>query len=352
LDASAEAEQIRHKHATYFVQFAERVEPHLQGSQPARWLQLLEQEHDNLRTALRWSVTNDADSAVRLATGIRYFWNYQGYLSEGLQWCEAALKLDQNVPAKTRWKLLSMAGNLARFQGDYDSAKRMYGIGLKEGRDANDLSQVSLSYRGLAGVALEEADYNAAREFMEAALAAARQADDRFGIARSLNMLGDLARTLGDDAGARPLLEQALSICRLVGNQYAIGNVLNNLAAAEYGTGDHANAELHFGEALSMAQEPEDRIVGDKIAISYALDGFAALAVSRNDPERAATLAGAAEQLRKSINYNIEPAERRFRETYLNTSRRMLSEEDFSSAYRKGRRLDLDEAIALARIVN
>src|SRR6185369_17415796 len=97
-----------------------------------------------------------------------------------------------------------------------------------------------------------------------------------------------------------------------------------------------------------MAQVSDGKIAGDKIAISYALDGFAAIAVTRQKVEVAAQLAGAADRLRASINYKIEPAERRFREEYLSTAQSILSEADFATAYAKGRQLDLDQALALA----
>lgn len=67
---------------------------------------------------------------------------------------------------------------------------------------------------------------------------------------------------------------------------------------------------------------------------------------SLNNP--AAQLAGAAEQLRDSFNYHIEPAERRFREAYLESTRPLLSEADFAEAYGEGCKLKLDKAVALA----
>ena len=343
LESSGEAEATRRAHAAHFLALAEEVEPHLQGWQPAKWLDRLDEEHDNLRAALRWSLAYDVGTAARLAAAIRYFWIFKGHLTEGLKWSESILKLGVNVPTIARWKILSMAGNLARFQGDYETARMMYEAGLREGREADDLPQISLSCRGLGGLAIEQGDYNAARGFIEEALAVARESNDKFGIARSLNMLGDLARTVGDDVAARPLFEEALAICRQLGNQNAIGNILINLAAAEYGEGDYTAAYSHFAEGLTMAQES-----GVKIAISYALDGFAALAASRGESELATQLAGAAEHLRESINYNIEPAERRFRDAYLASTRAVLSEAVFSAAYAKGRRLKLDEAVALA----
>jgi predicted ATPase len=348
LQASGESEAAHRSHAGYFLEFAETAGSHLQGWQPAKWLARLDEEHDNLRAALRWSLAHDAQAAARLAEAIRYFWNFQGYFTEGLMSLEAVLELGDAVPAATRWNLQSMAGNLARFQGDHQKARRMYEAGLNAGRAANNLTQISLACRGLGGLAIEQGDRVAARGFIEEALATAREAKDKFGIARSLNMLGDLARAAGDDVTARPLYEEALTICRLLGNQFAISNILINLAAAEYLQADYLSASAHFAEGLTMAQESATSVVGDKIAISYALDGFAALAVRHSDAALAAQLAGAAEQLRDSFNYRIEPAERRFREAYLEAARAMLSETGFEDAYAQGRKLKLDQAVALA----
>ena len=97
-----------------------------------------------------------------------------------------------------------------------------------------------------------------------------------------------------------------------------------------------------------MHRDSGGEIVGDKISISCLLDGLAALAVLRGETELAAKLAGAAERLRESINYNIEPAERRFRDAYVASLRTMLSEDDFSRAYGQGCKLKLDECVALA----
>jgi TolB-like protein/Tfp pilus assembly protein PilF len=283
-----------------------------------------------------------------MTAAIRYFWIFRGYLTEGLEWSKEILKLRHGVPTAARWKILSMAGNVARYQGDYEMARGMYEEGLTEGRAAEDLPQISLSCRGLGGLALEQGDHTTARRFCEEALSAARKSNDKFGIARSLNILGDLARAAGDDAAAIPLFEEALAICRQLDNKYSISNILTNLAAAEYGEGDYTAAYSHCAEGLRMLRESGDKIGGDKIAISYALDGFAAFAVRRSEPELAARLAGAAEHLRESIRYNIEPAERRFRERYLAELHATFSKADFIASYEQGRKLKVEEAVAMA----
>jgi len=92
---------------------------------------------------------------------------------------------------------------------------------------------------------------------------------------------------------------------------------------------------------LTMARE-----FGGKIVISHALDGLAAMSVERGDPQRAACLAGAAEELREVIGFKREPAETRFRDAYLTKLRQTLSEPTLLDAYEQGRKLKLDEAIA------
>ena len=348
LEASGEAEQMQRHHAAYFLAFAEETEPHLHGPQWADSLKHLEEEHDNIRAALRWSLACDAAGAARLGAAIRYFWVFRGHLAEGLAVSQDILRLCDQVPPAVRWSLLSMAGNLAKFQGDYETARRMYEEGLSGGRSAHDLRQVSLSCRGLGGLAHEQGDYPTARGFAEEALAAARQSNDKYGIARSLSLLGDLARSLGDNAAARPWYEEALAICRQLDRTYSAANILTNLAAAEFGEGNYTAAYSHFTEGLTMQKGSGGQIVGDKISISYSLDGLAALAALRGETQLAAKLAGAAEHLRESINYNVEPAERRFRDAYLASLRTVLSEDDFSSAYGQGRALKLDEAVVLA----
>ena len=346
LETCGEAERIRNAHAAYFLTLTEQAEPQLHGPQPAEWLSRLDAEYDNLRAVLRWSLANDRVTAARIAGALRNFWVFRGYLTEGLGILKEILGATPDVGWAVLGKLLSAAGNISKFQGDYQTAHTMYEDGLRKAQQAQDLTQVSLFYRGLGGLALEENNRPAARRFIEQALATAREANDRFGIARSLSMLGDLARSDGDDKAARPWLEEALRVCRQVGDKYATSVIVVNLAAAEYGIGDFAAAEAHFAEGLQMALE--SGVAGNRIGITYALDGFAALATRRDEPETAAKLAAAAEGLRESMNHNIEATERRFREAYMARLHSLLSSEKFREAYSAGRRLKLEESVALA----
>lgn len=348
LEGSGDADAMQKQHATYFVELAEEAESHLRGSQPAKWFSRVEEEYENIRAALRWALQNDRITAARIAAGIRYYWVFRGYLSEGASTIKQILAEGQDLAWTLRWKLLSVAGNFATFQGDYQTARNLYEQGLREAQSAADLTQVSLFCRGLGGLAFEQGDDASAVTFIEQALSAARKSGDAFGISASLNKLGDLARSAGDYKAALPLFHDALATRLQLGRKYAAASTLINLASAEYGLGDYWAAKLHFAEGLTMAVEAGNRIAGDRIVVSNALDGFAALAAQRGDTELGATLAGAAEHLRETMNYNIERAEHSFRNNYLAQLHTLLSPQVFSAAHELGRNLKLEESVALA----
>jgi predicted ATPase len=52
LKDSGELEAIRRVHAEFFGELAEEAEPNLTGRSQTQWFDRLEEDHDNLRTAL------------------------------------------------------------------------------------------------------------------------------------------------------------------------------------------------------------------------------------------------------------------------------------------------------------
>jgi tetratricopeptide (TPR) repeat protein len=320
LAAEGEAEEAGRAHAQYFVSLGEKAEPYLQAAQTAEWLDRLEDEHDNLRAAMQWALNSDPALAVRLAVSVRNFWLLHSHLSEGYKWLKAALERGGEPPATLRFKLMNGLGLAARFRGDYETARKAYADGLAAGQEAGDKQGVALSSRGLGLVAMQQGETAAAREYFESGLEISRELDDRFGIAISLSFLGDLARTEKDFSRARPLFEESLAVFRALDNKSAISDALNNLGAACFGEGQFELAKKHFAEAANLALD-----LGNKMTISYSLDGFAALAQEESDYARAVLLAGAAEALRESIGYKIEPAEEVFRDAYLEKARARLN---------------------------
>lgn len=343
LEATGEADQVSRKHAEFFLSLTETAEPFLQSAESSVWLGRLQEEHDNLRAGMRWSLQNEPSIAIRLAVAARNYWLIHSHLTEGFGWLKAASETGYDSPPSQKFKLLNGLGLAARFRGDYETAHRAYEDGLAAGKEANDKQGIALSNRGLGLVAMQQNDLGAARRHFDEGLMISRELDDKFGIAISLSFLGDLARTEGKNAEARPQFEEAVELFRALENNTALGDALNNLGAASFCAGDSAAAKQCFSEALAIAKDLTNRIT-----ISCSLDGFAAIALESGTYDRAAKLSGAADHLRDLIGYKIEPAESRFREIYLSKLGEQMPKDSFDAFYAEGRGSSLEDAIAEA----
>ncbi|HMJ07770.1 MAG TPA: tetratricopeptide repeat protein, partial [Pyrinomonadaceae bacterium] len=343
LESAGQTDATRAEHAGYFLSLAERAEPFLQAARSAEWLDRLEEEDDNIRAAMQWSLENDPQNAVRLAVALRNFWLLHSHLGEGYRWLKAALECGGEPPAEMRFKLMNGLGLASRFRGDLDTARKAYENGLAAGKEAGDKQGIAVSSRGLGLVAMQQGDIAASEAYFESGLVISRELDDKFGIALSLSFLGDHARTRGDYKKARPFFEEALVRFSELDNKSAAADAMNNLAAAAFGLDDFPAAEFHFTQALTLANT-----LGNKMTISYSLDGFAALAVESGELERAGRLAAAADTLRESIGYKIEPAEMRFRESYLEKLRSAMRAEALEAATAAGNKLRPENAVAEA----
>src|SRR5256886_161952 len=127
---SGEMERTQRAHATYYLRLAEEAELELGGPEQAVWLERLEREHDNLRTALRWSLEqaeheeaeqsagDGRERALRLGGALWKFWWTRGHWSEGRNFLERALAASEEVAASVRAKALFTAAQLPFVQGD------------------------------------------------------------------------------------------------------------------------------------------------------------------------------------------------------------------------------------------
>jgi tetratricopeptide (TPR) repeat protein len=336
------AGEAQARHAAYFHSLAEQAEPELVGPRQAGWFERLEDEHDNLRAALRWAADHEAELYMRLASSLWRFWWTRGHLTEGRGWLEQALA-QAGPPGSSpfRPKTLYAAASLVWPTGDSERARSLYEESLAAGRAAGDTRLVAQTLNGLGAVAANQGENAASRSYFEEMLGLSRTLGDKRLISVALNNLGTLAYHRDEFARARELYEQGLELDRQEGHQHGIIYKLCNLGEVTYQEGDFEASERYFRECLASAEE-----LANKRIIAVCFEGFGALAVRSGDWERAARLAGAAASLRDSIGLH-EPDER-LHDLYVAEARSGLGEQDFARAESAGRELSLPDAIALA----
>src|SRR5829696_5077666 len=170
LEESGEAEEVKRRHAEYFVALAEEAHPELKGQDQLEWLQRLEAEHDNTRAALTWALRQEkVELGLRLAGALQRFWWTRGYDSEGRRWLEGALAMDGRGSVESRAMALAGVGALASHQGDFDRAEEalVEGLELLVGEET-ERSEVKLHLLLTLGhVESETEDYDKATHLFE-----------------------------------------------------------------------------------------------------------------------------------------------------------------------------------------
>jgi non-specific serine/threonine protein kinase len=344
LESSGEANDVRRRHAAYFLALGEEAEPHLQAVHGADWLKRLGEEHDNLRATLRGSLENDPETAARLAGSLRTFWIFHGHFAEGRQWLEKVLGSNYEIPLNTQWKILYGAGLITELQGDYNSGH----IFLEQSRDAaalaGDRQKVAISGTQLATTLCELGNLREAKALAEESLAIGKELNDKYVIARSLMTAGELARSEDDYQAARRFYEEALEFYEQIDMKNGVVGTFINLGAVSYVQGDFKMSRSYFEKGLKISQE-----VGLKVLMILCLEGFAALAAQQDELERAARVSGAAEVLLESMGFVSEREDRRFRDTYLAELKAKMDEADFSKFYEQGRKMKLEEILAFVQ---
>ena len=106
---------------------AEEVEPRLKSAQQLFWLSVLDQEQENVRAALAYSLSHGkVEEGLRLAGALGHYWEIHSHLTEAGRWCAALLDAAKGLPrAGTQpWhaKTLFAAGMIAAYQYEDERA--------------------------------------------------------------------------------------------------------------------------------------------------------------------------------------------------------------------------------------
>ncbi|OQS17459.1 AfsR/SARP family transcriptional regulator [Nocardia donostiensis] len=118
LAATGRLAAARTTHAAYFLELAERAEPHLRGSGQLSWLTRLDTERDNMNVALAFAVDSEnTDTAVRLGAALGQFWTVHGAHAEATGKLREVLSMPGSAPAEARLRAIAAYLLNATFAG-------------------------------------------------------------------------------------------------------------------------------------------------------------------------------------------------------------------------------------------
>jgi predicted ATPase/class 3 adenylate cyclase len=256
---SDQSEVVRDRHLAAFVRLAWKAEPHLRSHQQVEWLDRLETEIDNIRSALAWGMEGEVLDGLRLATSIYWFWHIRGYRVEGEQWLQrlqewvdrkSLAEEDVLLVAEARLRqsmLLAASGNVSLYTNRIAEEAMSMAEGL--GEAGRHLQLVALhALRWIKDV--QGQDYQA-RIYAEKGLALAEELDDRF-------MLAEFLRSMvnhPDRARAKLAAEKSMVLRREMGDLDGLMWTNMGLAQHYFDSGDVIQARLLSEESYRLARK-------------------------------------------------------------------------------------------------
>jgi non-specific serine/threonine protein kinase len=352
LSESGEAAEARERHAVFFLDLAERVEPAIMGPGQETWVERLEQEHDNLRAALGWlRDEGEAERGLRLAGALGRFWWFRGYFSEGRAQLGKFLELAGTASQRTvaRSKALHTLGVLIYRSADYSAGDQEVARSFLEEsveiyRELGDEPRATAVLRELGYLSAEAGDWETARYSLEESFRLGQQSGDEHGIALTRSYLGIMAVLRGERDSARAHLEESLRVLRKLGElpEVKVCSFYRGLLACD--EGDYATAHVRFAETVEDA--PLLQIY--RYAVPWVLQGYAQLATREGQHARALRLAGAAAALHQSLGQSVGPASKAYFRRNQEPAWKALGKQEGKAAFDEGQAMTFEEALAYA----
>jgi len=221
LSQAGELSDILNRHMAHFAEYAEECENHLDGNEQAKWIFISEKEHNNIRAAIDYSLTDGADITygLRMGAAISLFWIERNHFREGIERLQSLLQ-----------HTLTPGHQPAR-------AKMLYRA---------------------AAIYARTFDYNSAYNFCQQSIEISRTLDEKRSLASALFYLGDICIAIRDYPQAQAALDESMSICWSVHFPQQLNMALTSLGRLQHEQGEHDRAVITTGEALAIAEQVDD----------------------------------------------------------------------------------------------
>jgi tetratricopeptide (TPR) repeat protein len=390
LEAEGERRKMafRDRHLEYLLELARESQAKLKGAEQLRWLDRLEAEHDNFRTALEWSLCDQkhSEKGLRLVSALGWYWQLREYFIEGEQWLLRLLNTVQpDAATAPRAEALYFAGQLAWYQGKYavalpflqQSAHLWHTLGDEHNlayattlltvvrlaqnyittgealalleqslvwmQAAHDDWGLSFALNRCGLVALEASDYERARSYYQKSLEIRRRIGNQHEISASLSNLGEVIRLQGNYRRAVELYEEAIAIAEQHGVMAYAAEAQNNLGYTVYHLGDYERAMSLFAKGVAQLQT-----LGMKLSLLAGLAGIGCIWAACGRVGEATQVFSVVDRELASSGINLFLTDQADYKAGVENVRAHQSADKFASAWAEGQALTLNEALAYA----
>jgi predicted ATPase/DNA-binding CsgD family transcriptional regulator len=282
LDRSEERARLARRHAEYFRDQAQAADEAYGIGSAAAWLANVEQDLENYRAALAWSIAQENDVVLggALAGALERLWFLGGLAAEARSWIGAALDgIDEAEHPAVAARLWRAKARFLQGQPMRESAERALNLYLTLG----DGRGAAYALRFLAYSLLQTGLIDEANQVIDRAVAAFRERGDNVGVASCLGLQGVSAYNRGDFTAGREYYVQAIAACKALGDELGAADVLGNLGEMEFADGNAEQALGAVTESLAITTRGKEMA---NLAIDYNNRAAYLIALRRLDEAR------------------------------------------------------------------
>lgn len=344
LSADHEEAAVRRRHAEHWLRVAEQASAARPGPEQAAEVRRLDEDLDNLRAALDWTVeAQEVVTGLRLAVALDDYWRLGSHVREGVRRLTQLLALEPAAgPTVLRARALSVLSGL---HGWIDDPERMAAVGeeaLAVFRELDDGPGMADASSTVGWAHLQLGRLEPARASLTEAIDRSLALGDRRSAAAAMPALGVIAEAEGDLALARRRYEAAAGALREVDDLFMLAMTEFMIGGVDKKEGDLAAAARRYGAGLAIYLH-----IGNVMGVTWALYGFADLALRRGHPAQALRLASASDSLRAGTE--LPALVRADLGDIGRLAREQLDPGAAAEAHRQGCAMSLEEAVAEAR---
>lgn len=386
-----ELECLRDWHAAYYLREVEAASQGLKGPQQLTWLARMTEDRDNIRAALEWSLQRARDGmkinmrsnrgnkiiaenrilsfkgsfrprlpaleiCLRLATALRPYWEWQGYLTEARYWLGAALEIPFEEDAgvallAARAEALSEAGRLSSLENDQNRAKELVEESIALWQRLDEPAGLAAALLHRAWVAHATSEYEVARSICQEGLHLLAQTENTWLRAQLIFYLGAAAGFTGDFAQMQSLYTQSREIFEQLGDTSAVADVLKDHGAMMMLEGKYTESIQLLLQSIQLCYQLQQK--------QYLTTGLCWLSIAvglRGEPDPvqaslyAAQLKGAGEVLMGTIGFSSWAETHPFVQAVEEYIRSRVDEQNWETARNAGRALTIEQIIDLTRL--
>jgi predicted ATPase/DNA-binding CsgD family transcriptional regulator len=334
--------RLRLRHLRWYAALAARQEAFGPGRVP--WIAALDADHENLRAALDFSLSEPSEIAAgaQMACDLWRYWDTHGHLTEGRRMLTTVLdRLDQ--AAAERPRALWVAGFLTQVQGDIPAARMLLETALSAARAAGDARAEAWASSFLGWDLYFLGDPGQGQALAQAALRRHRESADQVGEVLALMQIGYIHLCADEPEQAADWFGECARACESSGNVWYHAYAQWGLGVAALLSADHDRAATLAGTALRTL-----RHMDDPMGVVLCVDALAWVAAARQEPARALTLLGAADAAWAAIPAAPAVPLRRHHDAALDEARKAVPDGEDRAALAAGTAMSQADVVAFA----